>query len=106
MVFTALFIPTKNHEQVLYRFDLSHITSTRTESLQTANRYTKIIQLNYQELGYVLKSLSPLEVSGALLSEGPDGLTYMDLIVTTYSNLLKKITKGLKLKVNVVYWRK
>lgn len=64
------------------------------------------MQLNFQELGYVIKSIDPVEVSGKLLSEGRDRQTYMDFTVTVFKNLIKTIMKKLQLKINVVYWRK
>ena len=90
-----VFIPTKNHEQVLYRFDLAHISSTRLESLQTANRYSRLMQLNYQELGYLIKSVLPLDLSGTLLSEGKDKASYMEFTLKIYKNMIKMILKRL-----------
>ena len=74
--------------------------------MQIAHRYTRILQLNYKELGYVLKAIDPLEVSGTLLSEGHDRITNMDFAVVTYRNLIKTIQRKLRLKINVIYWRK
>jgi hypothetical protein len=74
--------------------------------MQTAHRYSRLMQLNYQELGYVIKSIEPQDVSGQLMSEGLDRQSCMDFAVTNYKNLIKTIIKKLNLKINVVYWRR
>jgi hypothetical protein len=64
------------------------------------------MQLNYQELGYVIKRIDPVDLSSQLMSEGHDALTYMEFNVLMYSNLIKTIQRKLRLKINNIYWRK
>jgi hypothetical protein len=53
------------------------------------------MQLNYQELGYLIKSVLPLDLSGTLLSEGKDKASYMEFTLKIYKNMIKMILKRL-----------
>lgn len=64
------------------------------------------MQLNYQELGYLVKAINPVDVSGTLLSEGLDRASYMEFTYQQYKNLIKMVQRRLKFKINVVYWRR
>ena len=76
LVLTALFLPSSKHQTTLYRYDLMYQGYHDKQSLRESQSYTKILSLNYTELGFLVKSIGPEQVSNMILSEGHDAANY------------------------------
>jgi hypothetical protein len=63
------------------------------------------MSLNYSELGYLVKPISPEEICNLLMAESPKETYFSDLITNTFKTFIKIIVKKLKFRVNNVYIR-
>lgn len=105
IVLTALFMPSDSHKRTMFRYDLMNTPSYSSETTREATQYTRILTLNYVELGYLVKSFDPESVSNIVQQELPDEQNLQEIAVRTYINFLKIIQKKLKFKVKLVYYR-
>jgi hypothetical protein len=94
--------------ETLLRYDLAFNSQPGygNQSINDLNRYNRLLSLNRTELGYLIKCVSPEDCSNFFQGEHPEhDILYGDLVLDTYRNFLKLLTKRLNLKINQVVLR-
>ena len=63
------------------------------------------MSLNYSELGYLVKPITPEDTSNLFMAESPKEVNFTDLLIHTFKNFIKIISRKLKFRVSCVYLR-
>ena len=81
LTFTAVFLPSSKHQDILLRYDLwfNQHNGFGKETISDIARYNRLLSLNRSELGYLIKVVGPEEASNILQGEGDSDLLYGDL---------------------------
>ena len=107
LTFAAVFLPASRHQDILLRYDIFHRNMSNWAQSQLADidRFNRLQTLNTAEIGYLVKSVLPQEVSNTVLGESETDQRFGDIVLSTYRNFIKVISRKLGFKINHVIFR-